>query len=600
MATFDFFPSIEEIKANSNTLRLTRSRPMRTPSQPTLTGMGMGLRPAHYQAIHHERLPVDWFEIVTENFLNVGGAARRHLEAVRAAYPVAVHGVALSVASVDPLDRDYLRQLAALTDWLEPAVISDHLCWSRHRGVQSHELLPIAYTSETLRHVAARVQTVQEILGHRLYLENPSTYGAFAASDWDEGDFLAELAHRTDCGVLLDVNNLYVNSMNLGLDPEAYLAALVNTPIGYLHVAGHRRFEQVRVDTHDLPITSEVLALLAKVKALWPEVPIMVEWDGEVPPFATVFAELQRAAAVPEDQPSAARIRAHRSRPTTPARPGSQSSQPSWPELADAFWSLAHDTAAASAADGRLALLAGDRPTPRSVGIGIYGEGIPARYVEVAADQYPTLRRWLGGDAFRDLILWSHRFAPPHHPSIKYAASQLAEALAEAPLPATFLPHRSLLIDLARFEWLLEDLYDVANGLPPLPLQTLREVNDDDWEQLRIELIPALRLLVTSHPVANWTSNAVEVPPPLIAPQGPTYYVVYRAQETVTYVEVPAAECHALAAMQSGGTFREACQSAEAELATSADETVATVVAGLGRWFQAGLVTGLQCKKPSR
>lgn len=263
-------------------------------------GFGLGLRQPHYaEAAAGACDGVDWFEVITENFLVAGGNPRRVLRAVREHRPIVLHGVSLSIGSVDPLDEDYLDRLAALCREVEPAHVSDHLCWSSLGGHTVHDLWPMPYTAEALDHVAARVARVQDRLGRRLLLENPSSYASFAADELGEAAFLAELAARTDCGLVLDVNNIYVSCRNHGWDPHAYLAAIPAARVGYVHLAGHIAEDGLLIDTHDQPVCDDVWTLYAAALAhLGPGVATCLERDDHIPPLGELTAELGRAREV--------------------------------------------------------------------------------------------------------------------------------------------------------------------------------------------------------------------------------------------------------------------------------------------------------------
>jgi len=258
-------------------------------------GFGLGLRREHYQHVINNRPPVGWFEVISENFMVPGGNPRRVLEAVRRDYPVVLHGVSLSIGSVDPLDRRYLQQLRALADALEPAWISDHLCWGSAHGMYAHDLLPIPYTEEALAHVTARVAAVQEHLGRRILLENPSSYLAWKSAEMSEWEFLATLATRADCGILLDVNNIYVSAHNHGFDPRQYLAGIPGDRVGQIHLAGHTEQGNLLIDTHDGHVRDEVWALYAEAIARFGRRSTMIEWDARVPAFDVLEDELARA-----------------------------------------------------------------------------------------------------------------------------------------------------------------------------------------------------------------------------------------------------------------------------------------------------------------
>jgi len=259
-------------------------------------GRGLGLRREHYRHVVEEKPPVDWFEVISENFMVPGGNPRRVLEAVRRDYPVVLHGVSLSIASIEPLSARYLDELAELARAVEPVWISDHLSWGTAHGISLHDLLPIPYTEEALVHVASRVQAVQERLGRRILLENPSSYLTFKASEMTEYEFLAELARRADCGILLDLNNVFVSAWNHGFDPHAYLAAIPAERVAQIHLAGHSIEGALRIDTHDDYVCPEVWQLYAEAIARLGPRSTMIEWDAKVPEFAELERELGRAA----------------------------------------------------------------------------------------------------------------------------------------------------------------------------------------------------------------------------------------------------------------------------------------------------------------
>ncbi len=264
-------------------------------------GFGIGLRPKHYPEILDHWPQVDWFEVITENFLVAGGRPRRVLEAVRSHYPVVLHGVSLSIGSADPLDDDYLGRVRALIDWIEPAWVSDHLCWTKVDGVNLHDLLPLPFTEETLRHVVERVRRVQDYLGRQILLENVSSYFEFAQSTIAEGEFLAAVAQEADAGILLDVNNLYVNASNHGFDPVQYLVALPRQRVQQIHLAGYADRGTFLHDTHDHPVWPAVWELYRIAIKRFGLVSTLIEWDAALPPLSEVMAEAEKARAIAWD-----------------------------------------------------------------------------------------------------------------------------------------------------------------------------------------------------------------------------------------------------------------------------------------------------------
>lgn len=259
---------------------------------------GLGLRKPHYADFLDGDVPVDFVEVISENFMVPGGKPRDILRRVRERHPVALHGVSLSVGSADGLDRDYLVRLRDLVDAIDPLFVSDHLCWTRFGGFQSHDLLPLPYTEEALRIVCANVDAAQEALGRAMLIENPSSYIAFAGAEMTEWAFLDALCARTGCDLLLDVNNIYVSATNHGFDAHAYLAGIPAERVRQIHLAGHSQGEALLIDTHDQPVPDPVWALYADALARLGPVATMIERDDAIPPLAELLAELERARAI--------------------------------------------------------------------------------------------------------------------------------------------------------------------------------------------------------------------------------------------------------------------------------------------------------------
>ncbi len=257
----------------------------------------------------HEPAVVDWFEVISENFMGNHGYARLVLERLRSRHPVAMHGVSLSIGSTDPLDTAYLSALRDLADWLEPAWISDHLCWTGIAHTNTHDLLPMPLTEPSLAHVSERVQRVQEFLGRPLILENPSTYLEFEASTIPEWEFLSELCRVTGCGLLLDVNNVYVSAFNHGFDARRYIEAVSHRHVVQIHVAGHTDCGDLLVDTHDQPVPAPVWELYHLAQQLTGGVSALLEWDSDIPDFPDLEREVLRARACSDGVESAAGIR---------------------------------------------------------------------------------------------------------------------------------------------------------------------------------------------------------------------------------------------------------------------------------------------------
>lgn len=274
----------------------TSSRFERLPAAP-----GVGYKPQHFNDIMQDPGPVAWVEVHAENYMGDGGRPLAQLRALSEKFALSVHGVGLSIGGEMPLDKDHLARLKELCDWAQPASFSEHLAWSTHGSDFLNDLLPLPYTQATLTHVARHIDQVQEALGRQMLLENPSSYLMFAESDMSETDFLAELTHRTGCGLLLDVNNVFISSTNLCLSPQAYIDAYPTAQVGELHVGGHDEDADetgapLLIDSHAKPVVDPVWDLLSYTLAQTGPKPVLVEWDTNVPDWPVLRAEATRVA----------------------------------------------------------------------------------------------------------------------------------------------------------------------------------------------------------------------------------------------------------------------------------------------------------------
>jgi uncharacterized protein (UPF0276 family) len=261
-------------------------------------GLGVGLRNKHFHHLLHNPPVVDWFEIISENYMDDYGFARHVLMHIRKDVPVVMHGVSLSIGSTDPLNMAYLRKLKQLAGEIEPMWISDHLCWTGVMGVNTHDLLPMPLTQESLDHVITRVNQVQDFLGRPLILENPSTYLEFKASEIPEWEFLSTIATTTGCGLLLDVNNVFVSAHNHGFDAEHYINSLPHRHIVQVHIAGPTDYGDLLVDTHDSPVPHKVWQLYKLAHQLTGGVSTLLEWDANIPDYPELVEELFKAKKV--------------------------------------------------------------------------------------------------------------------------------------------------------------------------------------------------------------------------------------------------------------------------------------------------------------
>lgn len=262
---------------------------------------GVGYKPQHYSGILQNAKPVGWLEIHAENYMGDGGRPLAQLRYLSERFPISVHGVGLSIGGEAPLDRDHLERLKHLCDWLNPASFSEHLAWSTHDSHFLNDLLPLPYTKATLARVADHIDQLQELLGRQILLENPSSYLAFAESTYEEPEFLDEVARRTGCGLLLDVNNVFVSAVNLNMDPRAYIDAFALQRVGEIHLGGHDEDQDehgapLLIDSHGREVADPVWALLDYTLARSGPKPLLIEWDNDVPDWPVLLAETARAA----------------------------------------------------------------------------------------------------------------------------------------------------------------------------------------------------------------------------------------------------------------------------------------------------------------
>jgi uncharacterized protein (UPF0276 family) len=260
-------------------------------------GLGLGLRSVHFNYILDRRPEVDWFEVISENFIDSQGRPRHVLRQLAERYPLVMHGVSLSIGSADPLDFEYLAKLKALAREIAPRWISDHVCWTGVAGRNSHDLLPMPLTEESLAHVVGRIRVAQDFLETRIALENPSSYVGFAGSTIDEWEFISRMAEEADCGLLLDVNNVYVSCRNHDQDPVHYIRSVPHRRVVQFHLAGHTNCRTHLVDTHDHPVTNPVWELFRLAHELTGGAATLLEWDANIPPFPELHAELLKAKA---------------------------------------------------------------------------------------------------------------------------------------------------------------------------------------------------------------------------------------------------------------------------------------------------------------
>lgn len=471
-------------------------------------GFGLGLRPVHYpDLLQGNRWPIDWFEVISENFMGVGGRPRQVLERLRADYPFACHGVGLSIAGADPLDPAYLKRLRDLLHWLEPALVTDHLCWTSSHGHHTYDLLPFPLTRQSLEHIVARIAAVQDYLGRTMLFENPSCYIDFAASSWSEPDFLAELCRQTGCGLLLDLNNCMVNSRNLGWQPREYLERLRPEWVQQFHLAGHSVYDHISIDTHDHPVPEAVWTFYEQASQRFPEAAVLIEWDEKIPPLKRMLEELDIARD--RYDRGAKQIPLDSERVGQPPRIEVED----WTEQAQQLFRHIVDPLAPESPG----VVCRSTPVATQYGLKVYRDGYFIRARETLGACFPALAYILEPQLFAKLVEEFLIHVRPTHYSINYLGQTFAPFLASHPLPYSFGTDQSAIAQLAALDWADYELKIRADDpAPRLDARTLSAWTGEDWADKNLRLRRECALLVQDWRLLDaWSEiRAGRTPPP--------------------------------------------------------------------------------------
>jgi uncharacterized protein (UPF0276 family) len=538
-----------------------------------LRGVGIGLRVPHYRDFLERRPAVDWIEVHTENHLAQSGRDRHVLETLRRDYPLSLHGVGLGLGAREGFSDAHLARVAALVRALEPALVSEHLSWGALHDRQLNDLLPLPLDNAALDLVASRVARVQDALGRQILVENVSTYLRFHADAMGETAFLAELVRRTGCGVLLDVNNLFVNQHNHGEDAMHALAALAPGSVGEIHLGGHLDLGEVLIDHHGARVAPPVWALYRAALARFGAVPALVEWDTELPALDVLLDEVDIARRILLDVAPGAPADGALVKPSAVAQPAAVPCA-----IQQAFGAALFDPAR----DGALApALKGDPAR-----LGIYRGNLKANWVRALSSSYPVLRRLVGDEFFEALARVYGRARPSRDPDLDRFGAGLPDFL-DGFAPAADYPY---LPDVARLEWLVHDAHyaadaDAAAGTAAAALAGL---DPDAFEASRALLHPALRLHASPWATAAlWRSQQPDGPAlPDDVGQACRALVLRRGWEVVVE-EIGAAGHAALACLLDGGTFGMALDAAFA-----LDEEF-DVGGYVRRWLESGAIVGI-------
>lgn len=540
------------------------------------TGFGLGLRTTHYADFLRDRQPLDWLEIITDNYLGEGGKPLAMLERIRQDYPIAMHGVAMSIGGTDPLNLDYLHQVKNLAQRINPLWISDHLCWTGHYHHRLHDLYPLPYTDEAARHVVARIRQVQDVLGRRLVIENVSSYIDFVASAETEWQFLRHVAEEADCLLLVDINNIYVSSVNHGFEPLAYLQALPAHRVQQMHLAGYTTHVDHLIDTHDHPVCEPVWQLYAHACALYGPVATMIERDDNIPPLPELLAELNVARQV---RSACTDIVAAPAATTVIRMPAAGHA------LADTQAMLTRYVLAQNADRHEACALVHDTPPfGAEKRLGIYHHAFRARLAETLADTFARTALYVGTDSFAE---WASEFAehsPPSSTSLNCYGSDLPRYLRQR------FPHNPELHELAELDWDLRSRFDMAD-VPALDAALAAELPPEAWLQTRAPLHPTVSLrTIHTNAVSMWQAidASMDVPPAANLPEA-LGLVVWRHGHQPHFQTIPLAQWHFMNLLAQGHSLAQAGDALALQTAPVSAHTLAA-------WLQEALSQGwLRC-----
>ncbi len=555
-------------------------------------GYGVGLRDVHFRHLLHTpaaEWDVDWFEIISENFFDDHGFASYALEHVAAHRPVVMHGVSLSIGSADPLDTGYLTKLRALADRLQPAWISDHLCWTGVNGAVTHDLLPMPLTRSSLDHVADRVRAVQDFLGRPLVLENPSTYLEFRVSEIPEWEFLGLLAEETGCGLLLDVNNLFVGAYNHGFDPVSYIEGLPADHVVQVHLAGHRDHGTHLLDTHDRPVPDGVWSLYAQAQARTGGVSTLLEWDADIPPYPELVAELAKARDVPVRSPSATAASGPRPHVPAASRTGGCDLRALQGWMLDACVTTAVPN---DQVDIDSRVRGSDRCSAEGR-LEIYARGYLARLLDSLRTEYRVLRALVGDQVF-DLFARGYLEAcPPRSPSMLDLGAGFASYLEET-RPRPFGPPGAvdaLPASLARLERALVEAghaRGVEGDAVDLTVDALRLMSTPG---VVVRTPESLRLLHLDFAMTDALDAVERGDEATVPPAADTCYAVARSRYRVRVHVLERWQFELLSACGTGLGLPPAVAMAAGKAGLEIDQVWAALLMWLALAVDAGLAT---------
>lgn len=513
-------------------------------------GFGLGLRTPHYADFLAAKQPLDWLEIITDNYLVAGGKPLQMLDQIRRDYPVVMHGVAMSLGAPGAVDAAYLRQVKALADRVQPLWISDHLCWIGPGPEQLHDLYPLPYTDEAARHLIGQIRRAQDLLQRRLVVENVSSYIEFKHSAATEWAFLSHVANEADCLLLVDINNIYVSSVNHGFNPVQYLQGLPRHRVQQFHLAGHSNEGSHIVDTHDHPVADPVWALYAEALKLFGPVATMIERDDHIPPLPTLLDELAIArdiAARVHHQPATASAAAANATHFTTSTPAPAALRQLQRDMANyvldpSARGMTHHVRAPTGADS-------------SARLGIYHHAYRARLADVLADVFEKTVLYMGSDSFDEIARAFVVQQPPQSRSLGVYGAAFPAHL------GMLYPHNPELCELAQLDWDLRSRFDGVDW-PALDTAAAAADTTQTWLTRSPALHPSLLLRqVSTNVVTLWKAihDDTEVPAPLRL-DSPATLMVWRKGLQPHFKTLDAQQSAWLHQLAEGGSIADACE----------------------------------------
>ena len=544
-------------------------------------GFGLGLRPPHYAHILEHQPAVDWFEIISENFMDTDGKAKRTLTRIREHYPIVMHGVALSIGTVDPLNSEYLIKLKKLIEDIEPVWVSDHLCWTGIAHKNTHDLLPVPYTEEALKHIVARIDQVQEFLQRPIALENPSTYLEFKASYIPEAEFIAEMTKRSGCYVLLDVNNVYVSCYNHRLDPKTYIDALPLERVVQIHLSGHSHRGTHIIDTHDDHVVDDVWALYRYViRQTGRTLNTLVEWDAKLPSFETLYAELEKAKTMAQDAQHFGALPQWTEIQSPQISSNALSLQDTQTMMQQSVLQGTHTYSPDTWIHSKQSFSAAQQLT-------VYAHAYRYRLQDVTAEDYPILRYYLGNESFRNLMEAFVEATFSTHFNIGRYASQLPGFLAQ------HHPDDICAYELAQLETAIAQLND---PLETFPLETihLQGITPEILMNTVLQPRTALQLLALTYPLNAYYIAVENDEMPMHPSLQESFVAVFRHADIVWRMDLEKDEYTLLQTLFTGMPIGAALEALQQEH----DIAEETLVAHLPEWFSRWLRNGLLAAQP--